>query len=405
MSNIDTNIENYTIVDLISILKQLNSNTDVNTPDFEILSKSNVESICNNLINQYTSNNNLRTFFLNVKLKLIEYIDLQSTMVTTNNTYNKTIYINTRFRKIINSSSSDIIFNLSETLKNVTELTLIDCSIPFTWYNIESNRNYFIVEDSNDKYIIDISDGRYDKDTLISSINEKLNNLSISLNLNPITNKVEITNTSDKLYTIIFHDENNILDRNLGTILGFDDISLNLYTNLISTNVLNLNIYDYFFVILDEFNNFKNNSELVTMAVSENRFSINHNFLNDLTISDTTNNVPTYNTYGTGPNLMTIAENYTINELLQANSNINNENRSQITTTNDILAIIPINTNGLIFGNDNLSFDNDDSFIRSYNGKVDIQRMHIKLVDNYGNLVNLNGSNWSLTIKTTHTNI
>ena len=43
--------------------------------------------------------------------------------------------------------------------------------------------------------------------------------------------------------------------------------------------------------------------------------------------------------------------------------------------------------------------------MRSYNGKVDIQRMHIKLVDNYGNLVNLNGSNWSLTIKTTHNNI
>ena len=46
-------------------------------------------------------------------------------------------------------------------------------------------------------------------------------------------------------------------------------------------------------------------------------------------------------------------------------------------------------------------------FLNDYtmNGKVDIQRMHIKLVDNYGNLVNLNGSNWSLTIKTTHNNI
>tara|TARA_A100001015_G_scaffold309987_1_gene410477 strand:+ start:3670 stop:4899 length:1230 start_codon:yes stop_codon:yes gene_type:complete len=409
MSNIDTNIDNYTIIDLISILKQLNNNTDSNTLDLEILSKSNVESICNNLINKYTSNDNIRTFFLNVKLKLIEYIDLQSSMVTTNNTYNKTIYINTKFRKILNSSASDITFNLSETLKNVTELTLIDCSIPFTWYNIESPYNYLVIRNSSNKYIIDISNGRYNKDTLISAINNKLEetivDISIIFNLNLITNKVEISISNNELYTIIFHDENNILDKNLGRILGFNDISLNLYSNLVANNVLNLNIHDYFFVVLDEFNNFKTNSELVTMALSENRFNINHTFLNDLSISDTTNNIPTYNTHGFGPQLTTTAENYTINELIQANSNINNENRSQITTTNDILAIIPINTNGLIFGNDYLSFDNDDSFIRSYNGKVDIQRMHIKLVDNYGNLVNLNGSNWSLTIKTTHNNI
>jgi len=409
MSNIDTNINNYTITDLISILKQLNTNTDSNTSDLDILSKSNVESICNNLINKYTNNDNIRTFFLNVKLKLIEYIDLQSSMVTTNNTYNKTIYINTKFKKLINSSSSNITFNLSETLKNVTELALIDCSIPFTWYNIESPYNYFVIKDINNKYIIDISNGRYNKDTLITTINTKLNEsigeANIVFILNDITNKVEIEINNDELYTIIFHDENNILDKNLGTILGFSDISLNLYNNLVANNVLNLNIHDYFFVVLDEFNNFKNNCELVTMAVSENRFNINHTFLNDLSISDTTNNIPTYNTHGFGPQLTTIAENYTINELIQANSNINNENRSQITTTNDILAIIPINTNGLIFGNDYLSFDNDDSFIRSYNGKVDIQRMHIKLVDNYGNLVNLNGSNWSLTIKTTHNNI
>ena len=410
MSNIDTNIENYTYEDLISILKQLNTNTDSNTLDLEILSKTNVESICNNLINKYTSNNDLRTFFLNVKIKLIEYIDLQSSMVTTNNTYKKTIYINTKFRKIINSSPSDITFNLSETLKNVTELALIDCSIPFTWYNIESPYNYFIIEDSsNNKHIIDISDGRYNKDTLISNINTKLVNTfvsnDISFNINSITNKVEIYITYDKAYTIIFHDENNILDKNLGTILGFNDISLNLHSNLVANNVLNLNIYDYFFIVLDEFNNFKTNSELVTMALSDNRFNINYTFLNDLSIGDTTNNIPTYNTHGFGPQLITTAENYTINELIQANSNINNENRSQITTTNDILAIIPINTNGLIFGLDYLSFDNDNSFIRSYNGKVDIQRMHIKLVDNYGNLVNLNGSNWSLTVKTTHNNI
>lgn len=413
MSNIDTNIENYTYDDLISILKQLNTNTDSNTSDLEILSKTNVESICNNLINKYTSNNNLRTFFLNVKFKLIEYIDLQSSMVTTNNTYKKTIYINTKFRKIINSSPSDITFNLSETLKNVTELALIDCSIPFTWYNIESHYNYFIIEKNDGtKYNIDISNGRYNKETLISNINKKLdseinydNSPKISFVLDSITNKVEINIEDNKIYTIIFHNENNFLDKNLGTILGFNDISLNLHSNLVANNVLNLNIYDYFFVVLDEFNNFKNNSELVTMALSEKRFNINYTFLNDLSISDTTNNIPTYNTHGFGPQLITTAENYTINELIQANSNINNENRSQITTTNDILAIIPINTNGLIFGIDYLSFDNDNSFIRSYNGKVDIQRMHIKLVDNYGNLVNLNGSNWSLTVKTTHNNI
>ena len=79
--------------------------------------------------------------------------------------------------------------------------------------------------------------------------------------------------------------------------------------------------------------------------------------------------------------------------------------KTQITSFKDILAIIPISIDGLTFGEDNINFTNDVDFSRSYFGKVNIQKMNIKLVDDYGSLVNLNGANWSCILNTTHNNL
>ena len=46
-----------------------------------------------------------------------------------------------------------------------------------------------------------------------------------------------------------------------------------------------------------------------------------------------------------------------------------------------------------------------NKFIRRYNGPVDISKLNIKLLDDRGNLLNLNGSDWSLSmISTTYKN-
>lgn len=408
MSNIDTNIENYTITDLIDVYKQLSTYHKLS--NFDVLSKSNIENLTNNLISKYIDNKDLHDFFTKIKSKLIKYVEEQHSLVTHTISYNKKIYINSLFRPNIIPGEANITnfnFDLNQTLKNVTKLKLDSAIIPFTWYNIDSNinNNYFFI---NPDSKITIEDGRYNKDTLVEKINSKLtdDSIDLSLNLDSISNKITITNdSSQNSYDILFHDENNLIDRNLGTILGFIDTSYNVSksSSILAENMLNLNIHQYFFVILEDYSNFKNSSELVSISRKDEYFKIPEYFSNDLEVIETTNNIPTYNR-GIGPRLTTLAQNYTINEILQSNGSIRNF-KTQITSFKDILAIIPISVDGLTFGEDSINFTNDDDFTRSYFGKVDIQKMNIKLVDDYGNIVNLNGSNWSTILNSTHNNL
>ena len=412
MSNIDTNIENYTITDLIDVYKQLSAYHKLS--EFDVLSITNIESLTNNLINKYTNNSELRNFFMQIKNKLVSYVEEQNSLVTHTISYSKKIYINSLLRKNITPGafdSTNFTFNLDQTLKNVTNLKLESAIIPFTWYNIEENinNNYFFVIDSTNKTLITIQDGRYNKSNLLEKINNEIANNSIDLtfNLDSITNKVTISNDSNLTsYNILFHDENNLIDRNLGTILGFIDTSYNVIndTSIVAENILNLNIHEYFFVILEDYTNFKNSSELVSISTSMDSISVPEYFSNDLQVVEATNNIPTYNR-GIGPRLTTLAQNYTINEILESNSNNLSNMKTQIGSFKDILAIIPISIDGLTFGEDNINFTNDVEFSRSYFGKVDIQKMNIKLVDDYGSLVNLNGGNWSTILNTTHNNL
>ena len=415
MSNIDTNIENYTITDLIDVYKQLSAYH--NLSEFDVLSITNIESITNNLISKYTNNSQLRNFFIQIKSKLISYVEEQNSLVTHTITYNKKVYINSLLRKNItpgDSDSTNFTFNLDQTLKNVTNLKLDSTIIPFTWYNIEENINnnyFFVIDTSNptNKIIITIQDGRYNKSNLLEKINDEIiiNNIDLSFNLDSISNKVTISNDSNLTsYNILFHDENNLIDRNLGTILGFIDTSYNVSnsSSIVAENILNLNIHEYFFIILEDYTNFKNSSELVSISTSMGSISVPNYFSNDLQVVEATNNIPTYNR-GIGPRLTTLAQNYTINEILESNSNSLSNMKTRIGSFKDILAIIPISTDGLSFGEDNINFTNDVDFSRSYFGKVDIQKMNIKLIDDYGSLVNLNGANWSTILNTTHNNL
>ena len=67
----------------------------------------------------------------------------------------------------------------------------------------------------------------------------------------------------------------------------------------------------------------------------------------------------------------------------------------------DVLAIIPVDVNGLEFAHSLFSYV-DTTSKRKYCGKVDIDRMRIRLINDRGQLVNLNGANWSLVLKSSH---
>jgi len=98
------------------------------------------------------------------------------------------------------------------------------------------------------------------------------------------------------------------------------------------------------------------------------------------------------------PRTLTQAQLYSINEIMKNNST-NDNYRLQAPTHSDLLAIIPLayktNTTGELILVDSSTLQLNK---RSYFGPVNIDRMNVQLMDDRGNLLNLNGVNWSVTL-------
>ena len=69
-------------------------------------------------------------------------------------------------------------------------------------------------------------------------------------------------------------------------------------------------------------------------------------------------------------------------------------------TSGDILAILPVKTSTTVpTGSHIVEFSGSlQSNKRVYFGPVDIDRMAVKLLDDKGNILNLNGSDWCVTL-------
>ena len=99
------------------------------------------------------------------------------------------------------------------------------------------------------------------------------------------------------------------------------------------------------------------------------------------------------------PRTLTRSQIYTINEINKNNSNMTNY-LSKAPTTSDILAILPVKTSaGVPTGSLLVEFSGSlQDNIRTYFGPVHIERMNVKLLDDKGNVLNLNGNDWCVTL-------
>ena len=99
------------------------------------------------------------------------------------------------------------------------------------------------------------------------------------------------------------------------------------------------------------------------------------------------------------PRTLTQAQLYTINSINSNNNNMTNY-LAKAPTSSDILAILPVKTSsGLQTGSLLVEFSGslqDNS--RTYFGPVNIDRMAVKLLNDKGNILNLNGNDWCCTL-------
>jgi len=109
--------------------------------------------------------------------------------------------------------------------------------------------------------------------------------------------------------------------------------------------------------------------------------------------------VPNVTVLPSAPRILTQSQIYSINEIMKNNERYSNYNKTTSPTCTDTFAIIPLDKRNMATGE---LYVEDSSTLqlnkRIYFGPVNIERMRLKLLDDKGNVLNLNGADWCITI-------
>jgi hypothetical protein len=233
---------------------------------------------------------------------------------------------------------------------------------------------------------------------------------------------------------------NNYFNNTLGWLMGYRLPYLNVdLSGNTAPAILDLNGPKYLILVIDDYNQNHVNNTLVSISQFSNTLKMpsyyspdlpytcippnqnstnlqqliagvteqsiidlqNPNPLNGLLIAGKyeENYTNTQVVLPSAPRTLTQAQIYTINQISANRNNLTNY-LSKAPTSADILGILPIKTStGVPTGSLLVDFsgslqDNN----RTYFGPVNIDRMAVKLLDDKGNVLNLNGNDWCVTL-------
>ena len=233
---------------------------------------------------------------------------------------------------------------------------------------------------------------------------------------------------------------NHYFNNTLGWLMGYrlPYIPVDPSGNTASC-ILDLNGPKYLILVIDDYNQNHVNNTLVSITQTENRLKIPSYYSPDLpsiciqppsniasqanlaslvaqvTLESIFDNqppnglllagkyeadyTPTQVVLPSAPRTITQAQLYTINEINKNNNNLT-DYLAKAPTSSDILAIIPVKTStGVPTGSLLVEFSGSlQNISRTYFGPVNIDRMAVKLLDDKGNVLNLNGNDWCFTL-------
>lgn len=269
----------------------------------------------------------------------------------------KYLTIDTRFRDGYDSNTNaNYNISLPERVNNVRSMQLRNIEIPITFYNISRSlgNNTIIFKILNAETTIIIPDNQYDSTTLVAEINSLLTNLGSPFNTIQVTitnNKAILSNTGAvNPCTITFDsrpDSNpcDSLMSRLGWKLGYRQKSYTIEAgiNLKSESFVDLNGPRYLYLIIDEYTNGNPHSFL---SLSKTSQLSSQQILARIAID--------YDKYPFGSTLPAEQYNYALSDT------------------------------------------------RKYANEVDLQRFNIRLVDEFGKIVDLNGTDVSLCLELEH---
>lgn len=346
------------------------------------------------------------------------------------------------------SFNTDFTITLSEQLSNVTEITMESVNIPKSWYNfsrfigntcfeitpIDSSGNIL----GEDTFLIWIIDGNYEINDLknylntehVSSWTYSLNHFGLSFNYHIRTNKCSFsysmsngTSPPDG-YRITFYKPGGFIgnsgvcescsttsfaNNNFGWSTGWrltpdasGVVSFDIHNGdeVHAEAVPQLEPISSLIIILDDYNKNRLNTGIIGASQQNTKLSF-PSYRNE-TVTDLSSCLPVDGIdrqfyTKVAPRKLTQAQIYTINSIMI--DRLKSKQRNTAPTTSDALCVIPIspaieNNENIVLMSDQLSTNK-----REYFGPVDIERLRARLTDDNGNIVNLNGRDWSFTLR------
>jgi len=378
------------------------------------------------------------------------------------NTISRFINLDSQFRQYTSgseSSATDYTLDLSDPLKNVLNMKLYSFQIPYSWYLIDYayGNTCFWITHGDLNVTINVEPGNYDQSELVDALNTSFTNAGFEFPVSPAvsynTNNGKLTFqlmggvykenniavfTVDTTTLITFYDYTSklqcktncvnssfYLNQTLGWLMGFRNpyVHVNPSGNT-GTAIVDVIGTKYLILVIDDFNQNHVNNALVSITEYSSVLKVpsyyspdlpyiclpaNTNNINEIVNDDQNNGLllagkinmeytPTVQLLPSAPRTLTQAQLYTINEI-NKNRNNNTNYRSKAPTSTDILSIIPIKSSGAKTGDLLVEIsgslqDNE----RTYFGPVNIDRMRVKLLNDKGIPLNMNGADWCVTI-------
>ena len=269
----------------------------------------------------------------------------------------KYVNIDTKFRDEYNSNTTtDYNITLPERVTDVLNISVTNVEVPNTIYNISENLGNNAMKLTSSTYtgILVVRDGNYSQAGLLTELNARLTDLNFpftSLTFDASYNKIIMKPTGGNAYSVDFGVDStgafakyNFKSR-LGWLLGFrNQTYTSIAANKSSEFLCNLYGPRYLYLVVDEFTSNGNQKSFVAPLPSS---VLSKNILARITMDN---------------------------------------------TTYPFLSMVPANgSNGLLL-----------SDVRSYTGKVDIQKLNVQLVNENGIAMNLNGADFSFCLQLEH---
>lgn len=231
-------------------------------------------------------------------------------------------------------------------------------------------------------------------------------------------------------YNLVFYDEisfvkcfvgassvqNTTWDSTLGWILGFRNYTIYALTDFLSKNntaIVNgdtgvcTNLYNYFLLCLDDYNQNHLNDGLITIANKETSIALPSYANPSNRTCDPVTGQLTYNTsVSTDNKKLTANQLYSLTEILNSKhstettgSSISSKSYGNSPSAKDVIAMLPMKVAGLQNGASYMEFGGTlQNQGRSYFGPVNIRKFSVSLLSDRGNKVDLNNANWSFIL-------